>query len=123
MRKNYNIEDLKVLSKVLGVAMETAVEVIEKKKAFAFINNAFTIISVGGELKELGEEVKHIQQNPDLLVKLEAELLKKYRKHENDIILKTCRKIYAAIIYNVSTGLSIGEDWREHNETKEEKPK
>ena len=119
MRKQ-KTEDLKTLKKLLNVSLETAIEVIEKKGPFAFINNAFTIISLGGELKELGAEVVYIRDKPELIDQLQAEAVAKYPKHADNIIIKTFGKVYGAIIYNVSTGLSIAQDWQEYNQGKAE---
>jgi hypothetical protein len=115
MKKKFKPEELNVLRKLSGVAMETAVEILEKRGFFAFINNAFTMVSIGGELPELGEEVKYIRNNPDVLDKLEKEEASKYPKYADHIIIKTYRKIYSAIVYNVSVGLSIADDWKEYN--------
>ena len=119
MRKR-NVTELKTLKKLLGVSMETAVEIIEKKGPFAFINNGFTIISLGGELKELGAEVEYLRDKPEIINQLQAEAVSKYPKHANDIIIKTFTKVYSAVIFNVSTGLSIAEDWKEYNQGKQE---
>lgn len=118
MKKGFNPADAVTLRKLAAVAIETAVEIIEKKKAWAFINNGFAIIDLGDELPELGEEVKHIKKHPELLEQIENEEIAKYPKHENNIIAKTFRKIFSAIIYNVSAGLSIAEDWKAHNANK-----
>jgi hypothetical protein len=118
MKKNFNPAAAVSLRKLVAVAMETATEIVDKKKAWAFINNAFQIIDLGDELPELGAEVQYIKEHPGILEAIQNEEIAKYPKHENDIIIKTVRKIIAAVIYNVSTGLSIAEDWKQHNTNK-----
>lgn len=110
--------NLKSIRKLASLAMETTVEIIEKRKAWAFINNAIQIIDLGDELHDLKEEHLYLKENPELLEAIQDEQIKKYPKYENDIIAKTFRKVFAAILYNISTGLSIAEDWKEYNETK-----
>lgn len=118
MKKNFNPAAAVSLRKLVAVAMETAVEIVEKKKGWAFINNGFAIIDLGDELPELGEEVRFIKEHPGILEAIQNEEISKYPKHQNDIIIKTVRKIIAAVIYNVSTGLSIADDWKAHNANK-----
>jgi hypothetical protein len=98
--------------------METAVEIIEKRGWFAFVNNGFAIVGLGGQLHLLAEEIKILQKYPAQIDAILDEEAKKYENIKDEIILKTIQKIYAAIIYNVSVGLSIAEDWKQHNENK-----
>lgn len=118
--RNHKKEELKVLKKLLAVSMETAVEIIDKKGPLAFINNGFTILSLGGQLGDLASEVNFLKEKPELIEQLKAEAVSKYPKHADGIIIKTFIKVYGAIIYNVSTGLSIAEDWQEYNQIKGE---
>jgi hypothetical protein len=119
MKKAYNVEELKYLKKLFAIIVETTIEAIEKRGPFAFINNGFALIGLGDDLKEIAAEVKHVQKQPEKINQIINEEAQKYAKHENDIIFKTCRKVYGGIIYNVSLGLSIGDDWKEHNENKD----
>jgi hypothetical protein len=119
MKRNYKVEELKYLRKLFSIACETTIEAIEKRGPFAFINNGFALIGLGNDLKEIAEEVKYIQKQPDLINEMIDEESKKYGTFKDDVIFKTCRKVYGGIIYNVSLGLDIGEDWKQHNEEKE----
>ena len=111
-------KDLKILRRVLDVALETTAEIIEKKGALAFINNGFALVSIGANLPELASEVQFVRDNPEALADMKAEAAAKYSKYDKQIILQTARKIYSAVLFNVSTGLSIADDWKQYNAEK-----
>lgn len=112
-------KDLKILRRIMDVALETTAEIIEKKGALAFINNGFALVSVGANLPELAEEVLFVRDNPEALAALEEEAAANYSKYNKQIILQTARKIYSALVFNVSTALSVADDWKKHNAGKE----
>lgn len=103
---------MKNLEKLLFTILETTVEAIEKKHWTAFINNGFATISILSNLKELGKEIQEVRNNPEMLETLEKLAINKYSKHEKELVLKTFRKVYSAIVFNVGTAMDITQDWK-----------
>lgn len=117
MKKQKDVSQLTVLRKVMEVTLETAVEIIEKKGVLSFVNNGFTVMSIGGQLPELAAEVRFVRENPKALQEIENEAAAKYPQYEKNLILQTINKIHSAIIFNVSTAISIADDWTAQKNT------
>lgn len=112
-------QELKQLKKIIAVSVETALEIAEKKKFFAFLNNAFAFISIADNLPLLVEEVKYLSDKPELLTTIEDEVTKQFGdKYNNGLIAIVMKHVVKLVLFNISGGIAIADDIKAYNQQK-----
>ncbi len=112
-------QELKQLKRIVSVSVETALEIVEKKAFFAFLNNAFAFISIADNLPLLVEEVKYLNTKPELLNDLESEVVKQFgQKYQSGIVAIVMKHVLKLVLFNISGGIAIADEIKEYNQNK-----
>ena len=103
------------LENLMNAIIETIIEGIEREPWHAFINNGVAFTGVAMKNKQLIEEIKEVQLNPDLLVGMEERSVKKFGKKRSTAVASIVFKhVWGMIVYNTSSIIAIDMELREH---------
>ncbi len=106
----------KPLENLMLTTIETIVEGVEKEPWTAFINNAASYTGVMLNYKGLVKDIAEVREEPSKLLAMEEQAIKKFGKnYENSLVSNIFKLIWSAVVYNISTTISIAELIEEHN--------
>jgi len=114
-------ESTKQLDKFLSVSVETALEIAEKKKFFAFINNIFGFAAVVEDLPQLAKDTQYVNDNPELYTQIERDIIGKFGdKYGKTLVSIVFKHVFRMVLANVGGGFAMAEEIKEFNETPKE---
>ena len=102
------------LWRLCRTSIETANEIEQGKKAFAFLNNALSFGVVAANLRELTNESIAYQNQPENKAKLEAAIVQEFGNEANELILIYFRHILSLIFMNIGGGAALERAVREY---------
>ena len=116
------IKDLKskypTIWKTTRTSIETAVEIQNKKGAFAFLNNALSFGLIAGDLKELTAESVAFNEDPKHRQELKNAINEEFNGEEVGLLEIIFEHVVPLIFMNIGGGLALGKAIKEYNEQK-----
>ena len=100
---------MKVLTTLTEAIAETVIEAIQKKAWTAFIDNTFAFTDVAFRNKQLVEDFKAVEADPQLLEQLKHDVLnhRKVKEIEGEKAGRIFNVIWMAIVFNSKSILEI----------------
>ena len=100
---------MRVLTVLTEAIAETVIEAIQKEVWTAFIDNTFAFTNVAFKNKQLVEDFKAVEANPQLLEQLKNDVLshRKVKEIEGEKAGRIFNIIWMAIVFNSRSILEI----------------
>lgn len=107
----------KPLENLMNTIIETIMEAIQHEPWFAYINNGVSFTGIAINHKRLYEEIVEVQENPEILIEMEAKAVAKFgKKHNNQVASIIFKHVWGMVVYNTSSIIAIDKQIREHND-------